>query len=91
MMKPREIELEESIIKNLQSIDIYPFSVIFTYAVDSNSGSLSITFYLLQDLKDLLNYLDYDSQCDKSGYTILEDYNTIIFENMALVNIYSKL
>lgn len=90
MKTPKELEMQESVISALQRYDIYPFSVTCTFGLKS-SGILGITFYLKSDLSEVLKILDYQSQCDKSGYLILEDNNTLVLEGMALVNLYTRL
>lgn len=87
----REIEIQESVIKMLTNSDIYPFSVIFTYSGGIDSGLLSITFFLRSDINKLLDILEYKTQCDKSGYTIFEETNTILLSDMALINLYTRL
>jgi hypothetical protein len=91
MKTQREIEIQESVIKTLTNFEIYPFSVIFTYSGGINSGLLSITFFLKDDIHKLLDLLEYKTQCDKSGYTILEETNTILLSDMALINLYTRL
>lgn len=87
-MKPNEIEIQDSIIKKLsEDYNISPFSVICTFQTE-HAGLLSMTFYINTDLKELLDILDYDNQCDKSGYLILNESNTLILYDLALINFY---
>ena len=88
-MQPIEIKTQEEAILKLSSYDIYPFSVVFTYAGGKFDGLLSITFFLDSDLDRLLEILDYKNQCDKSGYFIIKEYNTIILSGIALINFYT--
>ena len=87
--QPLEIKIQEDAIKKLSSYDIYPFSVIFTYSGGVDDGLLSITVFSLQDIDRLLEILDYQHQCDKSGYYIVKEYNTIILSGIALINFYT--
>ena len=87
----QEEELQENIIGKLQSRDLNPFSVIFSYEAGDTGGMLSITFYLRDEMAELLEILKYKSQCDKSGWGIIEKTNTIIFTGLALLHVYSVL
>ena len=76
--------------KFLEDNDIYPFSVTYTYELGlDGSGALAITLYVKSDYDRLLEILDYKSQCDKSGYLVFPENNTIILQGMALANIYT--
>lgn len=88
-MQPIEVRTQEEAILKLSSYDIYPFSVVFTYAGGKSDGLLSITFFLDSDLDKLLEVLDYQNQCDKSGYFIVKEYNTIVLSGIALINFYT--
>ena len=90
MSQPIEIRTQEDAIYKLSSYEIYPFSVIFTYSGGIQSGLLSITFFLDSDIDKLLNILDYQNQCDKTGYLIIREYNTIILSGIALINFYTR-
>lgn len=87
-----EEQIQEGIVSKLESWNLSPFSVTCTFRLggDNGSGLLSITFFIKQDLDELLKRLDYTSQCDKSGYCILDDNNTIILTGMALLNLYTS-
>ena len=87
----QEEELQENIIGKLQSRDLNPFSVIFSYEAGDTGGMLSITFYLRDEMTELLEILKYKGQCDKSGWEIIEKTNTIIFTGLALLHVYSVL
>ena len=87
----QEEELQENIIGKLQSRDLNPFSVIFSYEAGDTGGMLSITFYLRDEMTELLEILKYKNQCDKSGWEIIEKTNTIIFTGIALLHVYSVL
>ena len=83
MKQPREIEIQESILRGLEKLEIYPFSVFFTDALDLNDSILSITFYIQEDLDELLKILNYKNQCDKSGYiTEVEVYTKSPYEKI---------
>jgi len=86
-----ELEIQKNVQDKLLELELYPFSVIFTYAVGQNDGLLSITFYSEDHLKELLKKLDYQTQCDKTGYIIIEESNTIILTDMALIKFYATL
>lgn len=88
-MIPKEIIIQNQILNGLIKLDIYPFSVIFTTIDKENL--LSITFFLNQELKELLDFLNYKNLCDNSGYLILNENNTIIFTGIALMNLINKL
>lgn len=86
MKQPREIEIQESILRGLEKLKIYPFSVFFTDALELRDSTLSITLYVKEDLDELLEILNYKNQCDKSGYKIFEETNTICLSGIALTN-----
>ena len=90
MKLDREVEIQEQIIEYLGSIDISPFSVIFTYCLN-DGGMLSITFWINSDIDEFLNHIEYKSICDKSGYLILRENNTIMISGFALIDFYSKV
>lgn len=90
MKQSLEVKTQEEAICKLSSYEIYPFSVIFTYSGGIPDGLLSITFFLPTDIDKLLDILDYKSQCDKSGYFIIREYNTLILSGIALINFYTK-
>lgn len=87
----QEEEIQENIIAKLGARDISPFSVVFSYEAGDTGGMLSITFYLRAELEELLGILKYKSQCDKSGWMIVEKTNTVIFTGIALLHIYTTL
>lgn len=76
-----EIKIQETIIQFLEDKNLIPFDVIYTNEL---GGALSITFYMREDLGELLNYLGYKSMCDKSGFTV--SGNTVILSGMALLS-----
>lgn len=91
MTEPRELRMEEAVTNVLtEKLNIYPFSVICTFET-IHCGLLSITFWLNADLNEFLDYLDYKCQCDKSGYIVLPESNTILLFGMALINLYTRL
>lgn len=93
-MKPREIEIEETIQEVLVGRNLYPFSIFYTFLGDSDnfSGTLGISFYTRIDLEELLDILDYKSLCDKNGFIILEDSNTVIItRGESIMQLWSKL
>ena len=87
----REEEIQEGIIDKLQTRDISPFSVIFSFEAGDPGGMLSITLYRKEELFELLDILKYKNQCDKSGWTIIEKTNTVIFTGLALLHVYTTL
>lgn len=89
MKIPREIEIQDDIVDKLDKYDIHPYSILCSFAIDE--GIVSITFFLKQDLLEFLDLLDYKNQCDKSGYLIMKDNNTIILSGLALINLYTLL
>lgn len=89
MKVPREIRIQEDIVDKLDKCDIHPFSVICSFSI--GEGIISMTFYLRQDLTEFLDLLNYRSQCDKTGYLVLEDNNTVILSGLALINLYTLL
>ena len=86
----KEIGIQEEIIVFLDRLSISPFSVIFTYCLN-NGGMLAITFWLDSDIDEFLDFVEYKSLCDKSGYLILRDNNTILISGFALIDFYSKI
>jgi len=86
---PREIELQNSIEKYLTSHNIFPLSVTLTYKIAS--GFLAISFYTKIDLNEFLELINYGPQCDKSGYTIIEETKTVFLTGLPLVKLYTEL
>lgn len=78
----REHKIEDLVRRVLEENDIMPFSITFTYEL---GGILSITVYTKDDYNMLLDFLDYPSICDKTGYTTFPEHNTILLTSMALV------
>ena len=66
-----ELDIQDSIMTALNNLEIYPYSVIFTYCINPN-GLLAITFYLPDDIDYFLK--------------ILRETNTIIITGMSLLN-----
>lgn len=87
----RESQIQNSVIEKLKSMNIFPASVIFTYAGGYDDGMLGITLYLEEDLDEFLDLLEYKTQCDKSGYWINKETNTVILTGLALINLYTLL
>ena len=75
--------------EKLETLDIYPFSVFFTYSV--RDGLLGLTFFFEQDLQETLEFLLYKSQCDKSGYVVLPETCTLLLHGLALIQLWTKL
>ena len=86
---PKEIELQDSITKLLGEHDIFPLSVTVTYKI--GSGLLAVTFFIEQDLEEFLDLLDYRAQCDKSGFSIVRETNTVLLMGLPLVKLYTEL
>lgn len=84
----REEEIQKNVTEYLTGHNIFPFSVIYT---ECFGGILSITFWINTDIDEFLSYIDYKCLCDKTGYIILRETNTILIYNFALLNFYSKV
>ena len=84
------LSFQETIRARLEEVEIFPFSIVSTLAA-GRQGLCSITLTSKLQLEDFLNYLDYNSQCDKSGYLIIEETNTVLLDGIALVRFYSML
>lgn len=83
--------MEKEVCKKLEKYDLYPFSIFYTDKAFNNEDSdisLTITFYLKVDLDNFLRFINYSSQCDKSGYIIFRKSNTVILRDLALINFY---
>lgn len=89
-MRGREIDIQEIIIEKLSEYNISPFSVICTFQTEHN-GLVAITFFINSDLKEVLNLLDYDNQCDKTGFLVIDQTNTLILYDLALINFYTNI
>lgn len=90
MIGDKEKEVQEKVIDFLGKLNIMPFSVVFTYGLE-DGGTLSITFWIKNEINELLERIDYNSICDKTGYLILEENNTILISGFALMDFYSKI
>ena len=88
-MKNEELRIENSIYKWLESFNIFPFSVFFTFC--TREGLLSITFFLSQDLSEFLDKIGYKKLVDKSGINVIEDTNTVLLSGTALTKFYTLL
>ena len=77
-------EYEKQVSDFLASKNLFPFSVVFTYNGGVTSGMLGMTFYIREDVDELLCLLGYEKICDKSGFTIIRETNTVILSEMAL-------
>lgn len=86
-----ELRVQDLVTKKLQELDITPTLVVFTYQGGYSDGMLSITVCLKEDLDQILDYLEYKTQCDQSGYWINWKTKTIILSGLALIDFYSKL
>lgn len=77
----KEVEQIQQAIQDwlLNDYRIYLHQVTYT-----TLGLVSITFYTLSDLEEFLSILKYKSRCDKSGYSIFQDSNTIILKGSAI-------
>lgn len=84
----KEEEIENIIREKLNSLTLDAYSIFYTK--EEFGGALSITFFLPEILDMFLNAIDYKIQCDKTGYLIYEDNNTIILYGMALTNFINK-
>lgn len=81
-----EEAVQEGAVKVLEELGIIPYSLIFTYKIEG--GCLSITLFMKEALDLLLKKLQYYEQCDKSGFNIFPESNTVILTGMALSNFY---
>ena len=76
--------IEKEIEEWLVSKNIYPFSILYS----KNPQFLKISFYIDQDIKDLLNEIEYEFICDTSGVQIFKETKTILFNNSGLLNFF---
>lgn len=84
----REKEIQEKAMKLLESANLFPFSVVYTLALD-DSGVLGITFFTEQDLIELLDFLDYKRLCDKSDIILIKDSKTILLKDSAVIRFFT--
>ncbi len=91
MSVPREIQFQNSITEMLERNNLNPFSVICTFGLGNNEGFVAVTFYIEHDLKELLDLLDYQSQCDKTAFLVIGESNTVILSGMGLLTLYTLL
>ena len=83
----KEVIVQERVIKWLEEKETYPFNVTYTKALGTGKeGLLSITFFMREDLMEFLDLIDYKTACDKAGYIILEETNTVILIGLALIH-----
>lgn len=83
----------ESLIRSwLERKGIITFSVYLTLEVPPyNQGLCSISFYDREQLQELLDLLEYNVQCNKNDFIILDDYNTLLLTGLALVKLYNEV
>lgn len=91
MKESREERIQKAVTNTLTGWNIFPESVVCTFCIGDRSGLLAITLYISNDLDELLDHLDYKSQCDKSKYCILRGDNTLILTGSALINLYTTV
>lgn len=87
----REEQIQKVTQKQLEDWGLCPFSIICTFELMDGSGLLAITFYLKEDVEEFLDKLDYKSQCDKTGFYVIEETNTIILTGIPLINLYANI
>ena len=87
----REENIQEQVREYLEKKEIYSHSIIYTYEFGGIYGLLGVTVYNKDDLEDLLKLLDYDSLCDKTGYTVIEEYNTLIISGSSLAKLLTDI
>ncbi len=88
MSVPREIQFQSNVTSMLERNNLSPFSVVSTFI---NDGFVAVTFYIEHDLKEFLELLDYKNQCDKSGFLVIGESNTVILSGMGLLTLYTLL
>lgn len=89
-MKPKEIEVQEWIQERLIIREIYPLTVFYTY-LGSPGGTLGISLYSRFDLEELLEILEYKSLCDKGGFLIIPETNTLIVTGQSILYVGERL
>lgn len=82
-------DIENYIQKKLEALGICYFSVISTNAF--GDSLVAITLYTYLELDELLDKIDYKYLCDKSGFLIIRETNTVIFTKSGLVQLVDKL
>ena len=90
MTTPKEIEVQEWIQSLLVKREIYPFTVFYTY-IGGSGGTLGLSFYSRFDLDELLEMLEYRSLCDKSGFRVIPETNTLIVTSQAIIYVGERL
>lgn len=92
-MKFDDIIKLQTLIKDwLEKKDIIVFSVYITLEVPKHStGLCSISFYESEQLHDFLNLMEYDVLCNKSDFNIIDETDTVIITDLALVKLYNGL
>lgn len=85
-----EKEVQEKAMDLLDSANLLPFSVVYTYALN-DSGVLAITFYLEKDLEELLDILDYKSLCDKSDFVLIKSTGTVLLKDSAIIRFFTLM
>lgn len=92
-MIPRQIELQESITSALVSRNICPLNVFYTNISSPGemNGTLGLTFFTWLDLEEVLDLIDYNSLCDKSGVLVFKDTNSLILTSGdSILNLWSN-
>lgn len=85
------LRLQDYIKSWLEKNNITPYSVYITLEVPMHSqGLCSISFFNNEQVKEFLSLMEYDVQCSKSDYTIL-DTNTVFVTGLALIKLYNSL
>lgn len=76
--------LEKTVETWLISKNIYPFSVLYS----KDPQFLKISFFVKNDLDELLKITDYKSNCDNSGIQVFDKTNTILYTGTSLINFF---
>lgn len=82
-------DIENFIKSKLESLGICYFSIVSTSAFGDSLVAITLFSYL--ELDELLKKLDYKYLCDKSGFLILSETNTIIFTKSGIIQLVDKL
>lgn len=85
----QEEEIQNKVMEFLKGLEIPPFSVIFTHVL--GKGILSITFWYSFEIKEFLDKIDYRSLCDKTGFQVLWETNTVLISDLALLRLFTKI
>lgn len=86
-MARTELQIQSAIESKLISLEIFPLNVFYSYTSwsDEINGTLGISFSNEFNLEQFLELMEYKSLCDKSGFVVIPESNSVLITNGATI------